>query len=174
QLGKSIESIPDRISSHIEELIKILGLLETVQQTASEIELTPLDTTFIQNIEVDEFTQLLEIILSRTKSTVQMMIPRLSMLPLEKIKNTTRQRIQILTNVNDPNILDQLKELSNVQLRHIEGMESVFAIARDGTEEAFVGASKESQFQLINTTDENLVSLLKNIIQDYYPRGKAQ
>ncbi|MHA1227572.1 MAG: hypothetical protein ACTSPV_12570, partial [Candidatus Hodarchaeales archaeon] len=150
------------------------GLLETVQQTASEIEIIPLDKTFIQNIEIKEISQLLEAIMTRTKSTIQIMIPRLSMLPIEKIKQMTRQRIQILTNVNDHNLLEQLKELSNVQLRHLEGLDTIYAIARDGTEEAIIGASETSDIQLINTTDENLVSVLKDIIQDYWPRGRAQ
>lgn len=102
------------------------------------------------------------------------MVPKLSMIPWDLLKNAgTRRRIQILTQVDSQETAAKItQELGNVQLKHYDRVE-VYAFARDGNEEAAIGTGDSSGVQLIITTDSRLIGVLKEIIQDLWPRGKA-
>ncbi|UCE14232.1 MAG: hypothetical protein JSV04_03400, partial [Candidatus Heimdallarchaeota archaeon] len=170
-LNQVISSIPDRIESGLTQTKSLMSAISEVQKLAVELPIASMEVTYLQTQPITQVVQTLEAMLNRTKSTLQIMVPKLSMIPWDVIKQAgTRRRIQILTEVDDPQAKKIMEELGNVQLRHYDRVE-VFAFARDGNEEAAIGSGEES-VQLIVTTDSQLVGVLKEIVQDLWPRGK--
>lgn len=171
-LSQIIGTIPDNVS----DLIKskdLMSAITQVQNLAMEIPIASMEETYLQTQRINQVIQTLEAMLNRTKSTLQIMVPKLSMIPWDVLKKAgTRRRIQILTEVDDPQAKKIMEELGNVQLKHYDRVE-VFAFARDGNEEAAIGSGEGESVQLIITTDSQLVGVLKEIIQDLWPRGKT-
>ncbi|MFX1508615.1 MAG: hypothetical protein ACFFDC_21240, partial [Promethearchaeota archaeon] len=169
-----IGAIPDKIGSGLTKSKDLMSAISEVQKLAMEVPITSVEDTYHQTQTEAKVIATLEAMLSRTKSTIQIMVPKLSMIPWELLaKAGTRRRIQILTQVDSQEIAQKIsQELGNVQLKHYEEVE-VYAFARDGTEEAAIGTGDSSGVQLIISTDSRLIGILKEIIQDLWPRGKT-
>ncbi len=170
-LSQIIGKIPAKLGSGLSKSKKLMSLISEIQKQAMEVPIASVEETYLQ--PVDRVMQTLQAMLSRTKSTIQIMVPKLSMIPWDVLEQAgTRRRIQILTNVDSQETARKItQELGNVQLKHYENVE-IYAFARDGTEEAAIG-SDDIGVQLIITTDSRLVGVLKEIIQDLWPRGKS-
>lgn len=173
-LAQLIGTIPDKIGSGLTISKELMSAISEVQKLALEVPITSIEETYLQTQTETKVIATLEAMLSRTKSTIQIMVPKLSMIPWELLEKAgTRRRIQILTQVDSQETANKIsEELGNVQLKHYENVE-VYAFARDGTEEAAIGSGDSSGVQLIVTTDNRLIGILKEIIQDLWPRGKA-
>ena len=173
-LAQLIGTIPDKIGSGLTKSKELMSAISEVQKLAMEVPITSVEDTYHQTQTEAKVIATLEAMLSRTKSTIQIMVPKLSMIPWELLEQAgTRRRIQILTQVDSQEIAQKISQnLGNVQLKHYENVE-VYAFARDGTEEAAVGSGDSSGVQLIITTDSRLIGILKEIIQDLWPRGKS-
>ncbi len=171
-LTKAISGIPDKIGSGLSKSKELMSLISEVQNIALEIPIAKVEETFLATQA--QVSQTLEAMLTRTKSTIQIMVPKLSMIPWDVLKQAgTRRRIQILTEVDSQETANKIaQELGNVQLKHYDKVE-VFAFARDGQEEAAIGTGDSGGVQLIITTDVRLVGVLKEIIRDLWPRGKT-
>lgn len=168
-----IRSIPDKISKNLAESREILNLLGEINNLAVEIPVASVENTYLQIESLEGITKILEAILTRTKSTIQIIVPNISILPVDTIKKITRRRIQVLTPDDSHKVILKLKKLDNLQLKCYKDLGHIYAIARDGTEEVVIGSGKGEKIPLISTTDEDLASMLKEIIQDYWPRGKT-
>ncbi|MFX0124639.1 MAG: hypothetical protein ACFFAE_13485 [Candidatus Hodarchaeota archaeon] len=173
-LAQLIGTIPDKIGSGLTKSKELMSAISEVQKLAMEVPITSVEETYLQTQTETKVITTLEAMLSRTKSTIQIMVPKLSMIPWELLEQAgTRRRIQILTQVDSQEVANKIsQELGNVQLKHYENVE-VYAFARDGTEEAAIGSGDSSGVQLIITTDSRLIGILKEIIQDLWPRGKT-
>ncbi len=173
-LAQLIGAIPDKIGSGLTKSKELMSAISKVQKLAMEVPITSVDETYLQSQTETKVIATLEAMLSRTKSTIQIMVPKLSLIPWDLLEGAgTRRRIQILTEVDSQEMANRIsQELGNVQLKHHENIE-VYAFARDGTEEAAVGTGDSSGVQLIITTDSRLIGILKEIIQDFWPRGKS-
>ncbi len=167
-----IDSIPNQIELKLDQSLNVIDSLKEINELAREIPIEAVENTYFQIKPFEDLKKTIEAILSRTKSTIQIIVPRMSLLPIDAIKLITRRRIQILTSVDSPELLKALKAIDNIQLRNIEELENVYAVARDGTEEIIIGSGKKDKISLIVTTDEHLAGVLKEIIQDYWPRGR--
>ncbi len=172
-LSQLINSIPKQLENSLTKSKELMASISEIQQIAADIQIDEIETTYLQRQPESEVIQTLEAILSRTKSTIQIIVPKLSMISMDMLKQAgTRRRIQIFTQVDNKSQAAQIKaDFGNVQLKHYDGVE-VFAFARDGDEEAAIGSAKDDTIHLIMTTDGNLIGVLKEIIQGLWPRGK--
>ena len=170
EFQQTIDSIPNEIETKLDQSLHLMNSLKEINELAREIPIEAVENTYFQIKPFEDLKKTIEAMLNRTKSTIQIIVPRMSLLPIDAIKQITRRRIQILTSVDSPG---PLKDRENVQLKNIEELENVYAVARDGTEEIIIGSGKEDKISLIVTTDEHLAGVLKEIIQDYWPRGRA-
>ncbi|MFX1284288.1 MAG: hypothetical protein ACFFB5_11565 [Promethearchaeota archaeon] len=173
-LTRIIRTIPEKIGSGLTKSKTLMSSISDIQKIAMEVPIASVEETYLQTQPVERVMLTLEAMLNRTKSTIQIMVPKLSMIPWDLLQQAgTRRRIQILTNVDSQETAAKItQELGNVQLKHYENVE-VYAFARDGTEEAAIGSDDISGVQLIITTDSRLIGVLKEIIQDLWPRGKT-
>ncbi|UCG03207.1 MAG: hypothetical protein JSW11_04295 [Candidatus Heimdallarchaeota archaeon] len=173
-LAQLIGTIPDKIGAGLTKSKDLMSAISEVQKLAMEVPITSVEDTYLQTQTETKVIATLEAMLSRTKSTIQIMVPKLSMIPWDLLEQAgTRRRIQILTQVDSQEVANKIsQELGNVQLKHYENVE-VYAFARDGNEEAAIGSGDSSGIQLIITTDSRLIGILKEIIQDLWPRGKS-
>ncbi|UCE13684.1 MAG: hypothetical protein JSV04_00580, partial [Candidatus Heimdallarchaeota archaeon] len=170
---QSVEAIPDKFSRGLAKGREIIDILRDINTMALEIPITQIENTYLQIESLEGITRILEAMLARTKSTIQIIIPQISLLPIEAIKQIKRRRIQILAQIESSDNVQELKDLDNVHLKGIEDLGNVYAIARDGTEEIIIGSGKDEKIPLVTTIDEELAAVLKEIIQDYWPRGRA-
>jgi hypothetical protein len=168
-----ISSIPNKISTNLAETSEILKLLGEINNLAVDIPVASAENTYLQIESLEGVTRILEAVLNRTKSTIQIIVPEISILPVDTMEKITRRRIQILTPVESHKLIPKLKKLDNLQLKSYADLGHIYAIARDGTEEVVIGSGKGEKIPLISTTDEELASMLKEIIQDYWPRGRT-
>ncbi|MHA1967062.1 MAG: hypothetical protein ACW964_04585 [Candidatus Hodarchaeales archaeon] len=169
---QTIDSIPNQIETNLDQSLDLINSLQEINDLAREMPIEAVEDTYFLIKSLEDLKRTIEAMLNRTKSTIQIIVPRMSLLPIEAIKRITRRRIQILTSIDSPELLESLKGIDNIHLRNIEEIENVYAVARDGTEEIIVGSGKKDKISLIVTTDEHLAGVLKEIIQDYWPRGK--
>ncbi|UCG00913.1 MAG: hypothetical protein JSW11_15005 [Candidatus Heimdallarchaeota archaeon] len=172
-LNQSIEAIPDRFSKGLAQGQEIVNVLRDINTMALELPIEQIEHTYLQIESLEGITRILEAMLARTKSTIQIILPSISLLPIEAIKQITRPRIQILTQIKSSDNVQELSDIDNVHLKNLDDLGHVYAIARDGTEEISIGSGKDEKIPIIATIDEELAAVLKEIIQDYWPRGRA-
>jgi sugar-specific transcriptional regulator TrmB len=170
---QSIDSIPKNISTNLAQGRNLIKSLSEINDLAQEIPIGSIEKTYFQIKTVEDITRTLGAMITRTKSTIQIIVPSMALLPIETIKKITRPRIQILTMLDSPEVVEILKNLDNIQLKSIVELENIYAAARDGTEEIIVGSGKGDKISFIVTTDEDLAGVMKEIILDYWPRGRA-
>ncbi|MFX0084407.1 MAG: helix-turn-helix domain-containing protein [Candidatus Hodarchaeota archaeon] len=170
---QSIDSIPRNISINLAQGRNLIKSLSEINNLAQEIPIGSIEKTYFQIKTSEDIKRTLEAMLTRTKSTIQIIIPTMALLPIETIKKITRPRIQILTIPDSSESVEILKNLNNIQLKSFGELENIYAAARDGTEEIIVGSGKGDKISFIVTTDEDLAGVMKEIILDYWPRGRA-
>ncbi|MFX1246386.1 MAG: hypothetical protein ACFFBQ_03265, partial [Promethearchaeota archaeon] len=171
--NQSVKAIPDRFSKGLAQGQEIINVLRDINTMTLKIPIEQIEHTYLRIESLEGITKILEAMLARTKSTIQIILPNISLLPIEAIKQITRRRIQILTQIKSSDNVEELKDLDNVHLKSFDDLGHVYAIARDGTEEIIIGSGKDEKIPLIATIDEELAAVLKEIIQDYWPRGRA-
>ncbi|MFW9902735.1 MAG: hypothetical protein ACFFFH_00265 [Candidatus Thorarchaeota archaeon] len=171
--NQSIKAIPDRFAKGLAQGQEIINVLRDINTMALELPIEKIEHTYLQIESLEGITRILEAMLARTKSTIQIILPNISLLPIETIKQITRPRIQILTQVKSSDNVQELNEIDNVHLKNLDDLGHVYAIARDGTEEIMIGSGKDEKIPIIGTINEELAAVLKEIIQDYWPRGRV-
>ncbi len=170
---QSIDSIPKNISINLAQGRNLIKSLSEINNLAQEIPIGSIEKTYFQIKTLEDIKRTLEAMLTRTKSTIQIIVPTMAVLPIETIKKITRPRIQILTIPDSSESVEILKNLDNIQLKSFGELENIYAAARDGIEEIIVGSGKGDKISFIVTTDEDLAGVMKEIILDYWPRGRA-
>ncbi|MBD3227358.1 MAG: hypothetical protein GF329_04145 [Candidatus Lokiarchaeota archaeon] len=120
-------------------------------------------------VGVESIKEYIKDILMRTKSTVSIVAPDFSDLPLETIKNASRRiRIIVASRIlaESKDQVRELLELGNIQIRQRPEM-NLFAVGRDGEEvliAPYSERSQEDQLTAIVSQQDTLVSLIHEII----------
>ncbi|MFX1423507.1 MAG: hypothetical protein ACFFB2_14450, partial [Promethearchaeota archaeon] len=154
--NQSVKAIPDRFSKGLAQGQEIINVLRDINTMTLKIPIEQIEHTYLRIESLEGITKILEAMLARTKSTIQIILPNISLLPIEAIKQITRRRIQILTQIKSSDNVEELKDLDNVHLKSFDDLGHVYAIARDGTEEIIIGSGKDEKIPLIATIDEEL------------------
>ncbi len=172
-VSKEIANIPKRAHEGLEMTGTVMKFIRSVHQIALESPPPKVESTYLVVGEKNTIGTLAGSI-TRVKSSMNIILPKISMMPIDAVKEVSKtRRFQLLTTIDDPDIAKQIQdECPNVHIRAYEQLGGVSGFFRDGEEEGGLGSMVPGKAEMIVTTSSDLVKTMNEVFADLWPRAK--
>ncbi|MFX1253040.1 MAG: helix-turn-helix domain-containing protein [Promethearchaeota archaeon] len=172
-VSEEIANIPKRAHEGLEMTGTVMKFIRSVHQIALESPPPKVESTYLVVGEKNALGTLAGSI-TRVKSSMNIILPKVSMMPIDTVKEVSRtRRFQLLTTIDDANLAKQIQEeCPNVQIRAYEMLGGVSGFFRDGEEEGGLGSMIPGKAEMIVTTSSDLVKTMNEVFADLWPRAK--
>ncbi|MFX0063260.1 MAG: helix-turn-helix domain-containing protein [Candidatus Hermodarchaeota archaeon] len=172
-MSEEIANIPKRAHEGLEMTGTVMKFIRSVHQIALESPPPKVESTYLVVGEKNALGTLAGSI-TRVKSSMNIILPKVSMMPIDAVKGVSRtRRFQLLTTIDDPNLAKEIQEeCPNVQIRAYEQLGGVSGFFRDGEEEGGLGSMIPGKAEMIVTTSSDLVKTMNEVFADLWPRAK--